>query len=71
MTNSIVDELVNTWVGVTDVIDRSSLSTINEAPEVAQGKLSEPTRVTKTDDALPMRGLRQTANVSDNKVTSD
>ena len=69
--NSIVEEPVNTCVGVTDVNDRDSLSTIYVAPDEELGSPFEPTSVRKTDDELLIRGLTQTATVSDIETTTD
>jgi len=69
--NSIVEEPVNTCVGLTDVNDRDSLSTIYVAPDEELGSPLEPTSVRKTDDELLMRGLTQTATVSDIETTTD
>ena len=69
--SSIVEEPVNTCVGVTDVNDRDSLSTIYVAPDEELGSPLEPTNVRKTDDELLIRGLTQTATVSDIETTTD
>ena len=69
--SSIVEEPVNTWVGETDVNDRDSLSTIYVAPDEELGSPLDPTSVRKTDDELLMRGLTQTATVSDIETTTD
>ncbi len=45
--------------------------TINVAPEVELGSPLEPTRVTKTEDALLIRGLEHKATVSDIAMISD
>jgi hypothetical protein len=44
---------------------------MNVAPEVELGSPLEPTRVTKTDDALLMRGLVHKTTVSDIAMISE